>query len=132
MSVAQNIRNVLITVILLTVMSCKSSRFSYKKGDQSIELLIPNNELLINTDDISTNYATLKLTNINPSKLAITGVGVSIDKSSHNGNMYLKILSRKDYYKGQNTYDLNVSYRTNGELFQHKFQIPIRLIKNKS
>ena len=126
MSTNKHIKKGILALVILTFVCCKSSNFLIKKGDQSIALVIPNNELVI-SNDTSTTFATLKLTNIDKSKVTITGVGVSIAKRSPDNNLYLKILTRKTYYKGQSTYDLNVSYRVNGELFRHTFEIPIRL-----
>ncbi|WP_040279847.1 hypothetical protein [Psychroserpens damuponensis] len=107
-----------------TLFSCKSSQFIYENGLQKIELVSPHEITL--DDGVTETKATLKLTNINPNKVTIIGVGVRLNKKSINGElMHLTIKTRADYYKGQENYELKVSYKNDGETHHHKFEIPL-------
>jgi len=121
-----NIRSILILILVLTLTSCKSSNFIFNNEDKRIELIIPNNEIKLK-DSITNTYATLKLTNIDPSKLAIIGVGVSLRKNQINQNMMqLLIKTKTDYLEKYKIYKLRVSYKEDSKVISHLFEIPIK------
>ena len=128
-----NIKNLILFISIVTLASCKSSHFIHKNGTKKIELIIPNNEIVLG-DSTSTTSLKLKLTNINPKDLIVIGVGISITSNKNLNNndeyMYLVLKTRADYYKGQKFYELRVTYKDNGEIIHHTFEIPLTR-KNK-
>nr|WP_321225564.1 hypothetical protein [uncultured Psychroserpens sp.] len=124
-----NIKNLILFISIVTLVSCKSSQFIYENGTKKIELVSPH-EIVLN-EGVSDTKVTLKLTNIKPNKLTVIGVGVRLDRKSISDDyMYLTIKTRADYYKGQKFYELRVTYKDNGEIMHHKFEIPLTR-KNK-
>ena len=44
-----NIKNLILFISIVTLASCKSSHFIHKNGTKKIELIIPNNEIVLKT-----------------------------------------------------------------------------------
>jgi len=118
------IYSLILVIIIASFTSCKSSQFIYKNGTKKIELVSPHSIKL--TEAITSTNARLRLTNIDPNKLTIVGVGVKLTNSSIKENYIdLSIATRAKYYTDKTYYELNVSFKNQGETINHKFKIPL-------
>jgi hypothetical protein len=115
------------TVVTVSCKSSKNSSFTFNNGNKTIELQVPQNQIILDTD----TFAKIKITNINPKELAIVGVGVSI-RSINESECNIMIRTRSNFFVNKEKFELNVYYKENGERIKHTFYVPLKKSVNNS